>query len=85
MLIWIFICGFPMKKIMPGRYLFAVMLFVLSVCGAAGQTLENDQDLPSLELLEFLGEWETENGEWIDPVEMDQINLPEQEKKDSEQ
>ena len=23
---------------------------------------------PSLELLEFLGAWETEDGEWIDPA-----------------
>ena len=26
---------------------------------------------PSLELLEFLGEWETDNGYWIDPTQFD--------------
>ncbi len=25
---------------------------------------------PSLEFLEFLGEWEADNGEWMDPLEM---------------
>ena len=70
---------------MPVRYLFAVMLFFLSINNVAGEAVENDEDIPSLELLEFLGEWETENGEWIDPAEMDQIDLPEQEIKDSEQ
>ena len=25
---------------------------------------------PSLELLEFLGNWETKDGEWLDPVEL---------------
>ena len=28
---------------------------------------------PSLELLEFLGEFETDEGEWIDPEELDQM------------
>lgn len=31
---------------------------------------------PSLQLLEFLGEWETENGEWLDPMEMKSIIWP---------
>ncbi len=26
---------------------------------------------PSLELLEFLGEWETDAGHWIDPTQFD--------------
>lgn len=25
---------------------------------------------PSLELLEFLGNWETKDGEWLDPMEL---------------
>jgi len=25
------------------------------------------EDTPSMELLEFLGEWETKEGEWVDP------------------
>ena len=28
---------------------------------------EAEDDGPSLQLLEFLGEWETESGEWVDP------------------
>lgn len=27
-------------------------------------------EAPSLELLEFLGNWETEKGEWLDPMEL---------------
>ncbi len=34
-----------------------------------GQTAEEPS--PSLELLEFLGEWETDGGHWIDPTEFD--------------
>ncbi len=27
--------------------------------------------MPSMDFLEFLGEWETEQGEWIDPIELE--------------
>ncbi len=36
------------------------------------------QDAPSLEFLEFLGDWETEDGQWTDPAEFE-VPLPEQE------
>ena len=31
------------------------------------QTASDEQDLPDLEFLEFLGSFETDEGEWIDP------------------
>jgi hypothetical protein len=31
----------------------------------------SDEELPSLEFLEFIGEWETDEGDWIDPLEME--------------
>jgi len=44
--------------------LFALLfLSIFSLSVAA----ENKQEKPSTELLEFLGEWETEQGEWFDP------------------
>jgi hypothetical protein len=36
------------------------------VCQLSGETL-TAQDLPDLELLQFLGEFETDEGEWIEP------------------
>ena len=36
------------------------------------------QDAPSLEFLEFLGDWETKEGQWTDPAEFE-VLLPEQE------
>ncbi len=36
------------------------------------------QTPPSLEFLEFLGEFETEEGEWIDPEELEQMDLMDQ-------
>jgi len=38
---------------------------------------EGPETLPSEELLEFLGEWETADGEWIDPQGIAQMDIPE--------
>lgn len=41
-------------------------------------TLADEADTsPSMELLEFLGEWETDEGEWISPDELDNDYLVE--------
>ena len=36
---------------------------------------KNKETMPSIEFLEFLGEWETEEGEWIDPIEYENEEL----------
>ena len=38
-----------------------------------------EAERPSLELLEFLGDWETDDGEWVDPEELEQIAITDQE------
>ena len=43
---------------------------------------DDDASMPSMELLEFLGEWETEDGEWIDPILLDEMLSPERESSD---
>jgi len=45
--------------------------FIFSLPGLAAE-----QPTPSLELLEFLGEWETDDGEWVDPEVVADIQLP---------
>jgi hypothetical protein len=41
------------------------------------------EDAPSAELLEFLGNWETDEGEWQDPLEfMKDLDAMEGEAKD---
>ncbi len=44
-----------------------------------------EDDAATLEFLEFLGEWETEDGEWVDPEELDQIETIDQEQEENEQ
>lgn len=41
------------------------------VAAAAGE----EASAPSMELLEFLGEWEADDGEWIDPTDPDVMLL----------
>ena len=49
---------------------------------AIDEAVQEDSRGPSLELLEFLGSWETDDGEWIDPSELDDQPVPEQEPAD---
>lgn len=32
---------------------------------------QKEESAISIELLEFLGEWETDDGDWVDPMEFD--------------
>jgi hypothetical protein len=47
---------------------------LMCICTTTSAT---DEDrLPGLALLEFLAEWETADGQWIDPVELDEADEP---------
>ena len=53
--------------------------WLLGLCfaGAAQAVAEKSNDvLPSLELLEFLGEWQTSQGEPIDPLQLQDMETP---------
>lgn len=44
---------------------------------------EQEKETPDLEFLEFLGEWETEDGDWIDPEDLENMPLNENGNNDS--
>ena len=77
--------------------LFAVALvFLLSslpitVVGQTGQSAAGSQhskdisqDSSFRELLEFLGQWETDDGKWVDPTDLEWLLTPEQESKNDQ-
>jgi len=74
---------------MPGkaRLWSTVLLLGLLNAPALAQEPEpirentEETETPSLELLEFLGDWEMDDGEWIDPEELEQIALTDQEQE----
>ena len=39
------------------------------------QTRAEDAGLPAMEMLEFLADWEMEDGRWVDPVELDEVQV----------
>lgn len=47
-----------------------LVLTALSVNTGFADEEQSEEDL-FLEFIEFLGEWETNDGEWVDPVEME--------------
>ncbi len=51
---------------MPAESLIATLLMATIVAAEPRPT----EDLPAIELLEFLGTWETTLGEWIDPTSL---------------
>ena len=46
--------------------LFTALLLLNVIAAAHAQ----DNDSPSMEFLEFLGEFQTDEGEWIDPLNL---------------
>jgi len=48
------------------------------------QSASPDEETPSLRFLEFLGEFETEDGEWTDPEDINEMEMedPEQNKNE---
>ena len=78
---------------MPGKarlWSAVLLLGLLSTPALAqepGQVREESEntEMPSLEFLEFLGDWETDDGEWIDPEELEQIVLTDQEQENEDE
>lgn len=62
---------------MPVKRLMMALAILIAVPSQAEET-------PDMEMLEYLGNWETENGEYIDPMELKAEDL-QQESQDSNQ
>ncbi len=57
-----------------GAALLPIVLTLLIMSGARAADQHGDDaqaEAPPLELLEFLGQWETDDGEWIAPEELE--------------
>ncbi len=56
------------SKKMRYRASVCFMLMFCSLTPLFAEEQSAEEDIPTMEFLEFLGEWETEEGEWIDPI-----------------
>lgn len=52
--------------------LLSLCLMIILSAGVMAEQEKNDEE-PDAALLEFLAEWETARGSWIDPLELDSI------------
>jgi hypothetical protein len=64
---------------------YVALWLVLGMSNLAVMADETQQETPSLEMLEFLGQWETANGEWIDPASLEEMSLDKQKQTQGEQ
>ena len=48
--------------------LLPIAIFIILLSIAFDAKAAGDDGVPSMELLEFLGEWQTKDGEWVDPM-----------------
>ena len=57
---------------------------VIIFCLIGIPVMATEQEQPSLELLEFLGEWSDGEDGWLDPNELAEMELPEKERDNDE-
>ena len=62
---------------MPHKILCLSLLILAGLCTLPAHATE--EEAPDMALLEFLAEFETESGEWVDPTELENMDIPEQE------
>ena len=67
-----------MSRVRQAIYCLGLLLWTVSI-----QAEESEQEQPSMELLEFLGGAEKIDGEWVDPLNM--IELQEDEQRTEQQ
>jgi hypothetical protein len=53
----------------------------LTLSSAAVTAEEQKQEKVSLEFLEYLGTWEEKDGEWMDPVQLEEIEEPRKDRR----
>jgi len=49
-------------------WLILILPLACNAVESGGANAVDAEDAPSMELLQFLGEWETHEGKWVDPV-----------------
>jgi len=74
---------------MPVKLLWLALVLATGLNAAVVYAEEppvaDDNDVATLEFLEFLGDWETDDGEWVDPEELEQIETIDQEQGENEE
>jgi len=62
------------------------LILLLCLLSATSQVMSAEQqtEFPDDELLDYLGRWEQVDGEWIDPMQLQEISMIEQDSSKGE-
>lgn len=58
------------SKMMFYRASTCLWILICSTSSSFAEEQNNSDSSPTMEFLEFLGEWETDEGDWIDPEDL---------------
>jgi len=68
-MIWSSITGWPCKVRQVSALVPAVVLLATIVIAAPPQ----EESQPDMDFLEFLGSWQTRDGQWVDPMQVEDL------------
>ena len=63
-----FIAGWKKPKNVADAMIMLLIISILMLMLSLPVIAKDESERPSIELLEFLGEWKTEEGEWFNPM-----------------
>jgi len=66
---WSSITGWPCR-IRQARALVLAVVLLAPVVAAAPR---DEEPLPDMDFLEFLGSWQTRDGQWVDPLQVEDL------------
>ena len=61
-----------------------ISILCLLMSASMSLQAEETEEAPSEELLEFLGQWEKVDNEWVDPTELETISMLQQKQQKGE-
>ncbi len=63
------------SKMMFYRASICLWILIFSTPSSFANEQNNSDSYPSMEFLEYLGEWETDEDDWIDPDDLDNDDI----------
>ena len=63
------------SKMMFYRASTCLWILICSTSSAFAEEQNNSDSVPSMAFLEYLGEWTSDDGDWIDPEDLDNDDI----------
>ncbi|GJM17713.1 MAG: hypothetical protein DHS20C13_30400 [Thermodesulfobacteriota bacterium] len=63
------------SKMMFYKVKLCLWVLIFSTPPSFAEELNNSDNFPAIDFLEFLGEWSTDEGDWIDPENLENEDI----------